>query len=253
MAKKKDDEDVIIDKIDMGDVVQGPVSTEIDTDEIIDFLLIDSGKPTINVKPAAEVLKPDTDILSLPTESAEKKVYDQNPILEKPVPLPELSTAVKALAASVQKNNALQKFIGNPVENDSLVEVVRNGSSTTTVLNAVMEEIAEEAAFIKAWRNQNWDGGVDLSEATGKRIKMLRDLVETVVEREKLNNAKNVGKVDFQGENFQRVLKHFLEVIQKTFKKVNIPSQFEDIFFTQLAKEFDGFEKKAEKLYYGKD
>jgi len=116
-----------------------------------------------------------------------------------------------------------------------------------------LEEMAEEAAFIKAWRNNNWDGTADLSEATGKRIKMLKDIVETLVEKEKLKKEKNVGKVDFYGDNFQRVLKHFLEVIQKTFKKVSIPAQFEDIFFTQLAKEFDGFEKSAEKIYYGKD
>ena len=62
-----------------------------------------------------------------------------------------------------------------------------------------------------------------------------------------------MGKIDFFSDNFQRVLKNFLEIIQKTFRKVNIPSQFEDIFFSQLAKDFDNFEKKAEKIYYGKD
>jgi hypothetical protein len=82
---------------------------------------------------------------------------------------------------------------------------------------------------------------------------MLKDLVETLIEREKLKKEKNVGKIDFHGENFQKVLRYFLEVIQKTFKKVSIPTQFEDIFFTQLAKEFNNFEKTAEKIYYGKE
>jgi hypothetical protein len=154
---------------------------------------------------------------------------------------------------NIKKNTALQSALSNPAENDALVDVIRREASSSTILNAVMEEMAEEAAFIKAWRNNNWDGTADLSEATGKRIKMLKDIVETLVEKEKLKKEKNVGKVDFYGDNFQRVLKHFLEVIQKTFKKVSIPAQFEDIFFTQLAKEFDGFEKSAEKIYYGKD
>jgi len=154
---------------------------------------------------------------------------------------------------NIKKNTALQAAISNPADNDALVDVIRREASSSTIINAVLEEMAEEAAFIKAWRNNNWDGTADLSEATGKRIKMLKDIVETIVEKEKLKKEKNVGKVDFYGDNFQRVLKHFLEVIQKTFKKVSIPAQFEDIFFTQLAKEFDGFEKSAEKIYYGKD
>jgi hypothetical protein len=82
---------------------------------------------------------------------------------------------------------------------------------------------------------------------------MLKHLVETIVEQEKLKRASVTGKVDFHGEAFQRVLKFFMETILKTFKKVHIPVQFEDIFFTELAKEFSTFEKDAERIYYGKD
>lgn len=150
-------------------------------------------------------------------------------------------------------NNPLAKTIANPVENDNLVAVIRDNKPTSTVIKTIMEEIAEEAAYLKAWRNENWSTGEDISETTFKRIKMLKHLVETIVEQEKLKKESATGKVDFHGEPFQRVLKYFLETIQKTFRKVHIPVQFEDIFFTELAKEFDNFEKDAERIYYGKD
>jgi hypothetical protein len=150
-------------------------------------------------------------------------------------------------------NNPLAKTIANPVENDNLVAVIRDNKPTSTIIKTIMEEIAEEAAYLKAWRNENWNTGEDISETTFKRIKMLKHLVETIVEQEKLKKESATGKVDFHGEAFQRVLKYFLETIQKTFRKVHIPIQFEDIFFTELAKEFDNFEKNAERIYYGKD
>jgi hypothetical protein len=157
--------------------------------------------------------------------------------------------SVTALASQTPLGRALI----NPLENDKLLDTVRSSRSTSILLRSIMEEIAEEAAYIKVWRNEHYGTGEDLSEATFKRIKMLKHLVETVMEQEKVKRDNSSGKVDFHGESFQRVLKHFLETMQKTFKKVNIPIQYEDIFFTQLAKDFDGFEKTAERLYYGKE
>ena len=166
-----------------------------------------------------------------------------------PMDLTKISEQVKLVIPEVSE---IRKAITNPAANDKLVEVIRKDESTVTLLNTVMEEIAEEAAYLKAWRNQVWDGQEDISEATLSRIKMLSELVKTLSEREKLKKDKNVGKVDFHSENFQNVLKYFMSVIMTTFKKVQIPKQYEDIFAAQLAKDFDGFEKKAEKIYYGK-
>lgn len=154
---------------------------------------------------------------------------------------------------TVKPGTSLSNSIANPTENDNLVSVIRDNKPTNTVLRAIMGEIAEEAAYIKAWRNDNWNTGEDISEATFKRIRMLKHLVETIVEQEKIKKNSVTGKVDFHGEAFQKVLKYFLETIQKIFRKVHIPVQFEDIFFTELAKSFDNFEKIAERIYYGKD
>jgi len=140
----------------------------------------------------------------------------------------------------------------NPLENDRVLESLSSQESTNQVLNSVMKEIAEEAAYIKAWRSENWGANIDTSDATFKRVKMLQELVKILTEKERLKKENAVGKVDFYSDNFQDVFKYFLEIINKVAVQVNIPSQFRDVFFTQLSKEYEGFEKKAEKIYYGK-
>jgi len=204
-------------------------------------------------QPAAETVK-DSEL----KEVVQKCAKEPEEVAPPPKDIPPVVEAAKLpqlaeqVGINVPEASEIRKALANPAANDKLVEVIRRDDSTLTILNTVMEEIAEEAAFIKAWRNQTWDGQKDLSEATLSRIKMLSELVKSIVEREKLKREKAVGKVDFHSENFQSVLKYFMSIIVATFRKVNIPQGFEDIFVTQLAKDFDGFEKKAEKIYYGK-
>jgi len=193
--------------------------------------------------------------MPLPSEDhADVKTVDTDVALLNmtPAPNPNLPQMAAGLDVHAPESSEIRKALTNPAANDKLVEVIRKDESTITLLNTLMEEIAEEAAFIKAWRNANWDGEKDISEATGTRIKMLAEMVKAISEREKLKKSNAVGKVDFHSENFQNVLKYFMTVIIDTFRKVQIPKQYEDIFVTQLAKDFDGFEKKAEKIYYGK-
>jgi hypothetical protein len=213
-----------------------------DVDGMIDLLIADD--PIPKIKDSNE------ELANLVEAPKPRKI---GPVLQEPPIPPDVDTSKAVVNLNLRRSAALDKFVGSPIENDSLVAVIRDNKPTTTVLNAVMEEIAEEAAHIKAWRSANWNFDKDLSEATFKRIKMLKQLVETISEKEKLRRESKIGKVDFHGEAFQRVLKYFLESILATFKEVGIPIQYEDIFFTQLAKKFDGFEKNAEKIYYGKD
>jgi len=181
-------------------------------------------------------------------------------LLQKEVLIPAITpsqvhknSAHGVMNINIKPGSSLSHAIANPTENDNLVAVIRDNKPINTVLKAIIEEIAEEAAYLKAWRNENWSTGEDLSEPTFKRIKILKHLVETIVEQEKLKKDTVSGKVDFHGEPFQKVLKFFLETIQKTFRKVHIPEQFEDIFFAELAHSFDNFEKSAERIYYGKE
>jgi hypothetical protein len=158
-----------------------------------------------------------------------------------------------ALSINVIPEEPLDRSLISPIENDKLLSTIKDRKSVNTVMNLVVEELAEEAAYLKAWRNEQWSSGNDVSAVTFKRIKTLKNLVDTLIEQDKLKKSNSIGKVDFYGEAFSRVLKYFLEVIQSTFHKVNIPAQYESIFFPELSKAFDNFEKKAERLYYGKE
>jgi len=186
-----------------------------------------------------QILKEETEVFTAPSETTPSAV------------LRNVSTGVMGI--NLMPGSPLNKAMANPAENDKLLGVLRDNKPNSTILKVVMEEIAEEAAYIKAFRNEHWGTGEDLSDSSLKRIKILKHLVETIIEQERLKKDNVSGKVDFHGEAFQKVLKYFLETIQKTFGKVNIPVQYEDIFFTELAKSFDNFEKNAERIYYGKD
>jgi hypothetical protein len=115
-----------------------------------------------------------------------------------------------------------------------------------------MSEIAEELAFLKAYRRVHYLANEDISEISLKRVKSLKNLVEAIVEREKLKNNAFDGKIDFYGDKFERVMEFIFNTVKGAFDKVGIPEQFNDIFFTQLAQDLEGFEKKVEKIYYGK-
>jgi hypothetical protein len=156
------------------------------------------------------------------------------------------------LQVNVKPGGLLQRNIEDPTENDDLFSSIKNNDATSTILNYIMVEIAEEAAYLKTWRRENFNLKEDLSEISNKRILILKKLVDTIEKREKISNSKSTGKVDFHSENFQKVFSHFLHVVKDTFTEVNIPAQYEDIFFSQLAKALDGFEDTAEKIYHGK-
>lgn len=157
------------------------------------------------------------------------------------------------LDINIKKGSPLQKVIEDPTENDILYNSIKDEEPTITVLNNIMSEIAEELAYLKNWRKENFNYKEDMSEISFKRVRMLKELVSSLTEKEKIKNSKTDGKIDFYGDGFKNVFKYFLQIVQDTFKKVNIPTQFNDIFFTQLAKDMDGFEKKAEKIYSGKN
>lgn len=148
---------------------------------------------------------------------------------------------------------SLQKQYINPLDGDNLVQITKDQASTQTILNAILNEIAEEIAYLKTKREERWNTDEKDIEVTSlKRVQALQQMVEAVTKKEKLSRDKNEGKIDFYSDNFQRVLKSYLEIVKETMKKVHIPDQYLNIFFSQLAKEFDGFEKKSEKIYYGK-
>lgn len=168
------------------------------------------------------------------------------------MPSPIVNDPAVLTNVGIPIGSPVQQSLEDPTLDDILLESIRDGDPVSTILNHVLMEIAEEVCYLKAYRNSGWDAETDFSDISAKRIRSLKSLVESLVEKEKLKNSKDTGKVDFHSKNFENVFVHFLEVIKETFEKVKIPSQYTSIFFAQLGKDLDGFEKEAEKIYYGK-
>lgn len=227
--KAKNDSDLDLEE----DVLEG-----IDLDKELEELTSESGKSE-EESPKEESSKNDDDVL----DDIDAEQYRN---------LPAQNDPESVLKVNIQPGSQLQKLIEDPTLTDALYLSIQNNEATTTVLNHVMTEIAEEAAYLKTFRRENFNLSEDLSEISERRINILRKLVETIEKREKINSSKSSGKVDFHGEKFQKVFGHFLQIVKKTFKKVSIPPQYDDIFFSLLAKEMDGFEITAEKIYYNK-
>lgn len=215
---------------------------------------------------ADDILDPDVDILlnSVADIEDEEETEEDTTKKKKPVTPAKksqgrqkktmvLNTPQQVMSTAIAPGSPLQKQIISPLDNDTLVQIVKDQASTQTILNTILNEISEEIAYLKAKREEHWGTDKDIEVTSLKRVQALQQMAEAVVKKEKLSRDRNDGKIDFYSDNFQRVLKSFLEIIKATMTKVKIPPQYLGIFFSQLAKEFDGFEKKAEKIYFGKD
>ena len=167
-------------------------------------------------------------------------------------PAPIINDPDDLLEGSVRANEIVQQMIMDPSKNDALCAAIKKDESTSHIFNQVLKEIAEELAYLKAYRKVHFIANEDTSETSLKRVKALKSLIETVLEKEKHNSMLG-GKIDFQGDRFEKVVEFFLKTVDEAFGKSGIPDQFHDIFIVQLAQDLEGFEKKVEKIYYGKN
>ena len=144
----------------------------------------------------------------------------------------------------------VKQLMEDPTKNDNLCTVFKQEDNTGILLGHVMGEIAEELAYLKAYRKIHYIAEEDTSDISLKRTKALETLVKALVEKDKLKHGAE-GKIDFYGEKFEKIMEFVLGIVKDAFEKVGIPDQFNDIFFVQLAQDLEGFEKKVEKIYYG--
>jgi hypothetical protein len=155
------------------------------------------------------------------------------------------------LDGTIDPNEIIQQLITDPTKNDALCASINRDDTVNSIFNQIMKEIADELAYLKAYRKIHYLGKDDISEVSVKRVKCLKSLVDTLIEKEKLKNSAFEGKIDFGSEKFESIMEFILEKVKETFEKIGIPEQFNDIFFVQLAQNLEGYEKKLEKIYYG--
>lgn len=172
---------------------------------------------------------------------------------EDPINNPIVNEPTDLLNLDIEQEGGLDRTLMDPSKNDKLLSTIRNEEPLTTLYNGIMEEIGEELAYLKMTRKEAFLANEDnVSDISFKRVKALRELVETLVKREQSRGKQN-AKIDFHGEAFENVMAFILKLISETFEKSGIPPQFSDIFFTQFGQELEkDFEKRVEKIYYGK-
>ena len=204
--------------------------------------------PSITIKDL--IKEPTVDVKQEMVRMIETTAADRE-ARENPVDPPIINDPSEILDGTTNPNEIISQLIADPLKNDALYAVIRKEDSTNNMLVQIMKEIAEELSYLKAYRKIHYLANEDVSEVSVKRVKSLKLLVETLIEKEKLQNASFDGKIDFSGEKFEKVMEFILTTVKETFEKVGIPEQFNDIFFIQLAQNLEGFEKKVEKIYYG--
>ena len=169
-------------------------------------------------------------------------------VLEDNVPI--VNDPDELLQGETDPDSVVKQLMEDPTKNDNLYVVLKQEENIGVLLSSVMQEIAEELAYQKAYRKIQYIANEDISELSLKRTKSLEVLVKALVEKDKLKKGVD-GKIDFYGEKFEKIMEFILTVVKDAFEKVGIPEQFNDIFFVQLAQDLEGFEKKVEKRYYG--
>jgi hypothetical protein len=191
-----------------------------------------------------------------------EKTYVPEEVLESKEIIPPTMDAVEVrdvpivndpdelLQGATDPDSMVKQLMEDPTKNDTLYTVLKQEENTGVLLGNVMQEIAEELAYLKAYRRIHYIANEDISEVSLKRTKALESLVKALVEKDKLKRGFD-GKIDFYGEKFEKVMEFILTVVKEAFEKIGIPEQFNDIFFVQLAQDLEGFEKKVEKVYYG--
>jgi hypothetical protein len=178
------------------------------------------------------------------------KKYAQEPKVIHP---PTMDVAIvndpdELLQGADNSENMVKQLMSDPTKNDVLCTMLKQEDNTSILLGSVMGEIAEELAYLKAYRRIHYIAGENISDVSLKRTKALESLVKSLVEKDKLKHVSE-GKIDFYGERFEKVMEFILTVVKEAFDKVGIPDQFSDIFFVQLAQDLEGFEKKVDKIY----
>jgi molybdenum-dependent DNA-binding transcriptional regulator ModE len=138
----------------------------------------------------------------------------------------------------------------------TLRNMLVEGVSARTVYSRVLEEIAEEAAHLKSLRVAAEAMGIPFSKISRDRVstlKELADILEKKVKEEAVTGGNTGGKVDFQSENFQRVIKWILAKMNEAAKDALIPDHSIKLLFAGWQQRMHGFAELAEEIYYGDD
>jgi len=131
------------------------------------------------------------------------------------------------------------------VEKQELTKVVKNGGSTTQIIDILITEIAEELAHLKFKRRKAFQDGGDVRSFTGSRMRHLRSLTELLFKKKESAMAE---QLDLRSPRLQKIFKVWMEFFYSSMEKCGISEEMVDLVFQQMKADMKDWESKIDTL-----
>jgi hypothetical protein len=129
----------------------------------------------------------------------------------------------------------------NFVSSQKLVRVIAEKAPVSDVVDAVLNEIAEELSHLKYERRKATEEGKNTANYTISRIASLRQLADVLQKRQENTRAE---RLDLQSPRFKQVLHLWMEFVYDSMSKADLPESTIDVVFKQMEADMQDWEKK---------
>jgi len=126
------------------------------------------------------------------------------------------------------------------VEDNDLVNLIRQRSDTKELFQTIKVQVAKEAAALSFDMKEDSKRGRNTSAGSIQRINALLKLATLEAEIKKMG----ADTLDLKSEKFQKVFKMLIEKMQEVARET-MPPEVMDLFFTRLQTAMEGWEEQA--------
>jgi hypothetical protein len=129
------------------------------------------------------------------------------------------------------------------VRTQELVKIVRERGDTSDVIDALLQEMAEESAHLKYERRQAAKSGKPTVVHTTSRILALKQMAEVLLKRK---DAALAERLDLKSPRFQKVFGIWMECFYDAMEKSGVPQEVISLVFETMKADMVGWEKKMD-------
>tara|TARA_B100001057_G_C22555674_1_gene835202 strand:- start:34 stop:714 length:681 start_codon:yes stop_codon:yes gene_type:complete len=150
----------------------------------------------------------------------------------------EAPIANEAVARSIRRKDATR-------DNDVILQVTKTNPESPDVLRGVMSELAEEAASLRFEREEAERNGVDTSNLSTKRARVLQAVGDTWLKRKAQLSQ---DAMDLDGPEFEAVFGFLVETFKDSMLECNArPEMVETVIAKFASKLDDEWKSEAKK------
>jgi hypothetical protein len=135
---------------------------------------------------------------------------------------------------STQSTSTQAQTKQNFIKSDTIVEATRGSLDPHRVLGEIRIQVAEEQAALKYQRlqaeAQKLGGQGNTMQISVKRIDALVKLAAIEVDFQKAR----IGRIDVHGEQFKKVMEHFIRTVAEVARATLVDQKVLDLFFNHL-------------------